>query len=65
MNVDQNRFKQVLLGALAGSHTALELILELYAPMIRKHSLVNGTFDKELYQYLLIHIALNIHKFAI
>ena len=65
MNVDRNRFKQVLQGAIAGSHTDLELILELYDPMIRKHSLVNGTFDKELHQYLLIHIALNIHKFAI
>ena len=65
MNVDKNRFKQVLQGAIAGSHTDLELILELYDPMIRKHSLVNGTFDKELYQYLLIHIARNIHKFAI
>lgn len=65
MNVDKNRFKQVLQGAIAGSHTDLELILELYDPMIRKHSLVNGTFDKELHQYLLIHIALNIHKFAI
>ena len=65
MNLDKNRFKQVLQGAIAGSHTDLELILELYDPMIRKHSLVNGTFDKELHQYLLIHIALNIHKFAI
>lgn len=63
--MNKNRFKHVLQGAIAGSHMDLELILELYDPLIRKYALVNGTFDKKLHQYLLIHIALNIHKFTI
>lgn len=58
-------FGQVLKGAVAGSHQDLEHLLELYEPLIQKHSYVNGEFDKELHQYLLIHIALNIHKFTI
>lgn len=58
-------FEQVLRGAVAGSHRDLEKLLELYQPLIRKHSRINGSFHEELHQYLLIHIALNIHKFTI
>ena len=65
MIMDDVEFEQVLQRAVAGSHRDLELILELYDPLIRKHSHVNGAFDVELNQYLLIHIALNIHKFTI
>ena len=43
----------------------LEQILELYEPLIRKHSLHSGTFNEDLHQYLLIHIALNINKFPL
>lgn len=63
--MDEREFRQTLQGAIAGSHHDLELILELYEPLIQKHSYINGMFDKELNQYLLIHIALNIHKFTI
>ena len=52
-----------LLEAVSGSHEALEKILELYAPMINRYSLVNGRLDEDLRQYILIHIALNISKF--
>lgn len=40
-------------------------ILELYEPLIRKQSLHHGTFNEDLHQYLLIHIALNISKFPL
>ena len=63
--MSDREFGRVLQGAVAGSHQDLEYLLELYEPLIQKHSYVNGEFDKELHQYLLIHIALNIHKFAI
>lgn len=63
--MNKAEFKQILQGAIAGSHRDLELLLEMYEPLIRKHSLKNGVFDKDLHQYLLIHIALNIHKFII
>lgn len=63
--MDNIEFEGVLQRAIAGSHRDLEILLELYDPMIQKYSHINGVFDKELHQYLLIHIALNIHKFTI
>lgn len=63
--MDKRRFAKILQGAIAGNHQDLEIILALYEPLIRKHSYINGVFDKELNQYLLIHIALHIHKFVI
>lgn len=63
--MDNADFVQVLQRAVAGSHADLERILQVYDLLIRKHAHINGTFDAELHQYLLIHIALNIHKFTI
>ncbi len=57
-------FRELLLGAVAGNHNNLEMILELYEPLIRKHSYVDGKYDEDLHQYILIHIALNISKFS-
>lgn len=58
-------FRMILQAAVAGSHEALEKILELYEPLINKHSWINGKMDEDLRQYILIHIALNISKFDI
>ena len=46
--MNKNEFRNVLQGAVAGSHRDLELLLELYAPMIRKYAHVNGVFNPEL-----------------
>ncbi|MDO4167602.1 MAG: helix-turn-helix domain-containing protein [Eubacteriales bacterium] len=61
--MNREEFRLTLLEAVSGSHEALEKILELYAPLIDKHSFVNGRMDEDLRQYILIHIALNISKF--
>lgn len=53
-------FRRILQAATLGSHEALEKILELYDPLINKYSWVDGKFDEDLRQYILIHIALNI-----
>lgn len=58
-------FRTILQAAVAGSHEALEKILELYEPLINKHSWINGKMDEDLRQYILIHIALNISKFDV
>ena len=63
--MDNQQFAAVLQGAVAGRHEDLEQILELYEPLIRKHFLHSGTFNEDLHQYLLIHIALNISKFPL
>lgn len=51
--MDNQQFAAVLQGAVAGRHEDLEQILELYEPLIRKHSLHSGTFNEDLHQYLL------------
>lgn len=61
----REEFDLTLLKAVSGSHEALEKILELYAPLINKYSMVDGRLDEDLRQYILIHIALNISKFNI
>lgn len=58
-------FRSTLAQAVGGSHKALEEILKLYEPLIHKHSYLNGKQDDDLRQYLMIHVALNIHKFPL
>lgn len=58
-------FRMILQSAMDGSHDGLTKILEIYAPLIKKYSWINGKFDEDLKQYILIHIALNISKFNI
>lgn len=58
-----DEFRSILQEAVAGSHEALEEILQLYEPLIRKYSYINGKPDEDLRQYIMIHIALNIGKF--
>ncbi len=58
-------FRVILKAAIAGDHEALEAILIQYEPLIRKYSYIDGRYDEDLHQYLLIHIALNINKFSI
>lgn len=65
MILDKQEFSQVLQRAVAGSHPDLERVLQLYDPLIRKYSHIDDSFNEDLHQYLLIHIALNIHKFTI
>ena len=61
---DKN-FRDLLLGAVAGNHSDLEGIMELYEPLINKYSHINGMYDEDLHQYIMIRIALNISKFSI
>ena len=63
--MDNDRFVSILQGAVAGRHEDLEEILRLYEPLVCKHSYYKGEFNEDIHQYLLIHIALNINKFAL
>jgi len=49
----------------SGSQDDLETIFLLYEPLINKFSTVDGHFDEDLHQYLLICIAQSIFKFRI
>lgn len=58
-------FYHLLQGAVASSHRHLELLLELYMPLINKYSYIDNVLDEDLRQYIMMHIALNISKFTI
>ena len=60
-----DEFHRILKEAVGGSHEALEILMHLYEPLIRKHSMIDGELDEDLRQYIMIHIALNISKFQI
>jgi len=63
--MSSKEFRQILESAVAGSHEALEKILNLYMPLINHNSVINGVLDEDCKQYILIHIALNIGKFIL
>ena len=58
-------FELMLYRAISGSHKDLEAILTMYEPLIHKYSFINGKFDEDLHQYIMIRIALNISKFTV
>jgi len=57
-------FESVLRRVADGDHDALEQILELYMPLIDKHSHVDGHFDEDCKQYIMMRIAMQISKFT-
>ena len=61
----ENDFRNVLQEAINGNHAAIEIIIDMYSSLIRKHSHIDGIFDEDLHQYILIHIALKISQFNI
>lgn len=65
MKMTNDTFQETLAKAVSGNHEALEEILKQYEPLIRKYSYLNGRQDDDLRQYLMIHIALSIHKFPL
>ena len=65
MRMDRDIFRITLQGAVAGNHDDFEKIVDLYAPLIEHHCYINGQYDEDLHQYILMRIALKISKFNI
>ena len=63
--VKSKSFESILESAVAGDHDALEKILEIYMPLINKHSYIDGTFDEDCKQYIMMRIAMQITKFEL
>lgn len=59
----QQDFENVLSGAIQEDRKALECLLDLYQPLIRKYSYVNGRVDEDLYQQLIFRMLTQIRKF--
>lgn len=58
-------FDELLLQARAGEERAVVGILELYRPMLIKASILNGSFDEDLYQELCVVLLKCICQFRV
>lgn len=58
-------FRELLVRAQAGDKAAMERLLLLYDRMIRSASRVNGVFDEDLYQFLLLSVIQKIRLFRV
>ncbi len=47
-------FEELLFRAKQGDEESKEKILDMYRPLLIKNSLVNGIFDEDLYQELVV-----------
>lgn len=64
MKLSNNEFREILVRAQAGDNKAMTDILEMYMPLINKHSFVNGKLDEDLRQNILLQIVKSIKKFS-
>lgn len=64
MKLSNNEFREILVRAQTGDNEAMTDILELYMPLINKHSFVNGKLDEDLRQNILLQIVKSIKKFS-
>lgn len=58
-------FELLLMQAKAGNHTAVVEIFEMYRPLLIRKSIVNGSFDEDLYQELAGVLLLCIQRFQV
>ena len=58
-------FERLLLKAKEGNADAVLKILEIYKPLLIKNAIVNGRFDEDLYQELVITLLQCIQRFQI
>lgn len=56
-------FEEILFRAKMDDKQAIEQILEMYRPLLIKNALVNGVFDEDLYQELMIELLKCIRYF--
>lgn len=59
------KFEELLICAKLGDDNARQKLLEMYRPMLVKASLINGSFDEDLYQELCVVLVRSIEKFVI
>lgn len=64
MKLSNKEFKEIVIRAQAGDNEAMTDILEMYMPLINKHSFVNGKLDEDLRQNILLEIVKSIKKFV-
>lgn len=58
-------FKELLILAQRGEAFAVEKIVDMYKPLLIKESIIDGIFNEDLYQELLITLLRCIQKIKI
>ena len=56
-------FADLLRDAVSGKPDAIDELLRLYMPLINRNSVVDGRFDEDCRQYILLQVAAKIRKF--
>ena len=64
MKMTNEQFRELLIKAQAGDNEAMTDILEMYMPLINKHSYMNGRLDEDLRQNILLEIVKSIKNIA-
>jgi len=64
MKMSNEKFQELLLKAQSGDNEAMTDILEMYMPLINKHSYINGKLDEDLRQNILFEIVKSIKLFV-
>ena len=64
MKMSNEQFREILIRAQSGVNEAMTDILEMYMPLINKHSYVNGKLDEDLRQNILMEIVKSIKNIA-
>lgn len=64
MKMTNEQFRELLIKAQVGDNEAMTDILEMYMPLINKHSYVNGRLDEDLRQNILLEIVKSIKNIA-
>ena len=57
-------FSNLLRQAVDGEPEAVDEVLRLYIPLINRNSVVDGVFDEDCRQYILLKVAGQIGKFT-
>ena len=58
-------FKEILLKSKSGNKDAVEMLLEMYKPLLFKEAIVDGVFDEDLYQELCMRFIYCIERFNV
>ena len=58
-------FCDILISAKYGEETAMEVLLNMYKPMLVKYAIINSAFDEDLYQELCIVVVKCVRLYRI
>jgi DNA-directed RNA polymerase specialized sigma24 family protein len=56
-------FEEMVKYAQLGDRNAIEQLLLLYEPLIKRHSRIDGKADEDLQQFILLRILINLKFF--